>query len=198
MEGTDLGEALRRRRTEAGLTQEELAEQAGISARAVSDIERDLRRTIYRDTAVRLAAALKLDPTESAAFESLARGPRGRVRAGVGGEPEVTGAVPAIPNQLTRLIGREQELGYVLEAFGGDARLVTLTGSGGIGKTRLALEIGSRAQGHFRDGVFFVPLAAVRDPGLVAPTLARALGASQGRHTPSEAPGLASATGACC
>ncbi len=56
----DLGLLLRRHRREAGLTQEELAEQAGISARAVSDIERGLRTTIYRDTAKRLADALKL------------------------------------------------------------------------------------------------------------------------------------------
>ena len=72
MEDTALGPLLRRYRRDARLSQEELAERAGISARTVSDVERGLRHGIYRDTAARIAAAVGMSPDDRAAFEAAA------------------------------------------------------------------------------------------------------------------------------
>ena len=82
-----------------------------------------------------------------------------------------------LPNQLTRFIGREQELVRVKELLA-EHRLVTLTGPGGTGKTRLALEAAGELLGDFSDGAFFVDLAPVRDAARVALTVAQALGLS--------------------
>jgi serine/threonine protein kinase len=81
--------------------------------------------------------------------------------------------LPAAPNSF---IGREEAISQVLALLGrADVRLITLTGPGGVGKTRLALEIGRASLSDFRDGVFFVALAALSDSGLVLPTIAHTL-----------------------
>src|SRR5947207_16029802 len=86
-----LGETLRRLRQAAGMTQEELAERAGISVRAISDTERGLRSAVHADTARRLAVALGLDGEARDMFDALARGrPEGAAPAGpASGVPEV-------------------------------------------------------------------------------------------------------------
>ena len=76
MEDTELGGLLRRHRDAAGLTQEELAERAGISSRTISDVERGLRDGVFRDTAARIAVALGLAGDERIRFEAVARGGR--------------------------------------------------------------------------------------------------------------------------
>jgi predicted ATPase/class 3 adenylate cyclase len=81
-----------------------------------------------------------------------------------------------LPVQPSPLIGRERELDEAA-ALLHDARLLTLTGAGGSGKTRLALQLAAEASDDFPDGVFWVPLAAVTDPELVTPTIAEAIGA---------------------
>ncbi len=82
-----------------------------------------------------------------------------------------------LPTQLTSLIGREQEVAAVCALLQQpDARLVTLTGTGGIGKTRLGLEVATRLPDTFPDGVCLVPLAPVSTPGLVLPTITHLLG----------------------
>ena len=86
------------------------------------------------------------------------------------------------PSPPTPLLGRERELRELIEIVRRpDARLVTLTGPGGTGKTRLALEAAARLTDDFDDGVFFVPLAAVREPRLVVPAIAQAVGSGPGR-----------------
>jgi predicted ATPase len=82
-----------------------------------------------------------------------------------------------LPVQPTPLIGRERELGEVVELIGG-RRLVTMTGAGGIGKTRLALEVAAELTDQFEDGVVWVPLAPVPTPDLVEATIAAAVGAN--------------------
>ena len=82
-----------------------------------------------------------------------------------------------LPADMTSLVGREEDIGEVASLLGPPgARLVTLTGPGGIGKTRLAVATGERLRGHFGGGTVFVPLAAVTDPGLVLPSIGRAVG----------------------
>ena len=95
------------------------------------------------------------------------------------GQPDVltSGGLGAIPRPLTSLVGRDTEVEAVRAMLvDGDIRLLTLTGPGGVGKTRLALRISEEVAPAFPDGVVFVPLAAIDEPDLVLPTIARALG----------------------
>jgi predicted ATPase len=88
-----------------------------------------------------------------------------------------------LPAALTSFLGREQDLARLERLLGG-ARLVTLTGIGGTGKTRLALEVGARVVGRFPDGVWLAELAGVADPGLVAVQVMEALGVRQQGQVP--------------
>ena len=80
-----------------------------------------------------------------------------------------------LPTQATGFVGRRHELAQ-LDAALGEASLVTVTGPGGVGKTRLALQAAARASGRYPDGVFLVELSSLRDPGLLAATVAGRLG----------------------
>jgi predicted ATPase/DNA-binding XRE family transcriptional regulator len=183
VEDSSLAGFLRTHRSAAGLTQEELADRAGISARTVSDVERGLRSRIYRDTASRLADALGLEAEDRSRLESLARGRAGRQRREQA--LQVTLApVAEVPKPPTSLIGRDRELEIILEALGDPAvRLLTLTGPGGVGKTRLGIEVARRAHALFPDGVFFVSLAEARESEVVPVLVAHAMGV-RGPHEP--------------
>src|SRR5215204_2497566 len=93
-----------------------------------------------------------------------------------------------LPAQPTPLVGRERELEEVLALLrSSHVRLLTFTGPGGTGKTRLGLQAAAELTDEFEDGVFFVALAAVADPTLVAPAITRALGlAESGNQTAEE------------
>src|SRR6188472_548663 len=83
-----------------------------------------------------------------------------------------------LPTQLTTFVGRDAELEAAARLLAG-TRLLTLTGPGGTGKTRLSLQLAARSSDDFPDGVFFVPLEPIRDPMLVAPRIASALGVAE-------------------
>ena len=119
-----------------------------------------------------------------------------------------------LPIAANPLVGRRKELADVLQALLDGSRTVTITGPGGVGKTRFGLAVAAEAAPAFPDGVWFVPLASVRDPTLVLPTVAGAIGADGdvARHIGDSAcllfldnfeqvvdaaPGLAELTGAC-
>ena len=88
--------------------------------------------------------------------------------------------VTNLPGQTTPLIGRQSELAEVVAALRRDGvRIVTLTGAGGSGKTRLAIQAAAEVLDDYRDGVFFVPLATITEPGLVLPGVTEALGLSE-------------------
>ncbi len=165
-------ELLRRLRTSAALSQEELADRAGLSLRGVSDLERGVRRAPHLTTVAMLADALELGPDDRPALLAAARPGR------PSGQPQsAAAAFLPFPVPLTPIIGRERERAALVTLLGASAiRLVTLTGAGGSGKTRLALAVGAQLQDEFGDGVAFVDLAPVRDAGLVLPAIAGALG----------------------
>ena len=168
---------LRRLRAEAGLTQEELAETASLSPRSVSDLERGIHRTAHRDTAGLLADALGLAEPVRAMFVAAARGRRSATEVLAARQGQATGAsvLPNnLPAQLSRFIGRDRELAEV-RALVESSRLVTLTGAGGCGKTRLSLQVAAGLLDGSGEGVWLVELAAVLDEDAVAPRISEAL-----------------------
>src|SRR5215469_8005126 len=89
----------------------------------------------------------------------------------------------SLPRPLTSFIGRERELEQARQLLAG-SYLVTLTGPGGSGKTRLCIALAAAVAGDYPDGVYFVPLAPVRDPGLVPSTIAQHIGLQDARDRP--------------
>jgi transcriptional regulator with XRE-family HTH domain len=177
------GGLVRQLRAGAGLTQEELAQAAGLPVRTLSDLERGVTRTAHKDTAGRLAGALGLDGRARELFVLAARGLASSddVLAAVHGRPPgaVAAAARALPNkipaQVASFIGRDRELADV-RALVESCRLVTLTGAGGCGKTRLALQVAAGLLDRPGDGVWLVELAAVTDQDAVPSAVCRALG----------------------
>ncbi|MCW5851877.1 MAG: adenylate/guanylate cyclase domain-containing protein, partial [Anaerolineae bacterium] len=96
------------------------------------------------------------------------------------------GRVPNnLPIQPTVLIGREADVAALRDLLlSSDARLITLTGFGGVGKTRLSLQVAADCLDRFPDGVYFVPLAALRDPALVPEALHKTLGLAEAAGKP--------------
>ncbi len=105
---------------------------------------------------------------------------RAPARASPRSTPPVPAAPPPpnnLPEPATQLVGREKELAHLRELLAlGDTRILTLTGPGGTGKTRLAVEAAREAAGRFGEGTFFIDLAPLREPAEVVPAIAAALG----------------------
>lgn len=170
MEPTTFGALLKRYRMAAGLTQEALAERASLSTRAISDLERGLSRAPRYDTFNLLTRAMNLEVSQRAALFAAARPALPRQETKVA-------PLQVLPFPPTALLGREQE---VAQAIGllreRGVRLLTVTGPGGVGKTRLAIEIAQDLRPGFADGLAWIDLTVLRDPSLVPQTVAQALG----------------------
>ncbi|MBI5950440.1 MAG: helix-turn-helix domain-containing protein [Chloroflexi bacterium] len=184
MTPASFGNWAKRRRRMLDLTQKELAQRAGCSVAALQKIERDERRP-SRQLAERLADFLEVPPDQRALLLKVAR--RERMIEALPSIPRP--ALPSIkesppthsnselPIPPTPLVGRESELAEIARLLHDpQCRLLTLSGSGGIGKTRLALETARRLQKTMPHGAYFVSLAGVNAPGFIVPTIADALG----------------------
>lgn len=166
---SSFSELLRRHRLAAGMTQEALAEQTGLSVTGIQKLERGPGHP-YRDTVHRLIAALQLSAEAQAELHAAARRPPPSAQVA----RQMLGAAD-LPEALTSCIGREREIGELSQMLA-TMRLLTLTGVGGCGKTRLALEIARLVSRTYADGVRFVELAALAEPTLVPQAVASALG----------------------
>ena len=166
------GAQLKALREAAGFTQEELATIAGLSVHGVSALERGERRRPHVETVRALSAALDLTGATRDAFLRSARAPADHAAA-----DELIGV--SLPVPLTALLGRDADL-QTLRHWIADPviRLITLTGPGGAGKTRLALELVREIAEEGSARVVFVSLAPVREASFVGAAIAEALGLS--------------------
>jgi predicted ATPase/DNA-binding XRE family transcriptional regulator len=183
------GHLLRDFRLAAGLSQEALAERAAVSADGISMLERGARRAPHRDTIELLAAALELSDADRARMQAAAvRPPVPRRRGLQPLAPIERSPAHNLPLPLTSFHGREAET-TALQLSLSQARLVTLTGMGGVGKTRLALETARAVIGQFPDGVWWIELAPLTDPELVEARIAATLGLTARSEDPGTGAG---------
>jgi predicted ATPase/DNA-binding XRE family transcriptional regulator len=156
------GNLLKRHRNAAGISQEVLAQRARVSAAAISSLERGMRRAPYRETVKLLADALGLPVAEGLELERVAElaRPRGATRIS---EIETRHNLPLRP---TSFVGRTQEIAEIAEAAA-EHRLVTVTGPGGVGKSRLVMEIAQRITPANRK-IRFVDLAPLAEGAFIA------------------------------
>ena len=174
------GEWLKRQRKTAGLTQDQLALQISCSTSALKKIEAEERRPSAQ-IIDRLAEIFDIPPSEQASFLRFARGDWRSIFTQTTQAAPWRASTKSTPSNLpaptTSLIGREKEIvdvhDYLLRA---DIRLVTLIGPPGIGKTRLSIESARTALPDLPAGVFFVALAPLSNPSLIAVMIAQALG----------------------
>jgi predicted ATPase/DNA-binding XRE family transcriptional regulator len=169
---TSFSGLLRALRSRARLSQEELAERSGLSVQAVGSLERGSRRAPYKRTVESLAAALGADEWELEALLSSAARARRRYKGVV--LPAAFERASDLPAQVTSFVGREAAVAEILAALK-QRRLVTVTGIGGVGKTRLAIVAGSRALSRYEDGARFVDLSSLTGPNEVIQKFAFAL-----------------------
>jgi len=168
------GGLLRQLRADAGLTQEELAGAARLSPRTVSDLERGISRTARKDTAVLLADALGLAGRVRGVFVAAAQG---RVLAAevLAARAQAPGTSAGnLPVPLSSFVGRVGELAELATAMA-RSPLVTVTGVGGVGKTRLALHAAAGQLPSFRDGAWLCELHPAVDEETMAQAVAAAL-----------------------
>lgn len=171
MEPKSFGELLKKHRLDAGLTREELAERARLSVKTISALEQGSRQKPYRDTIGALADALELSPDARAKLESAA------VRRTA--PPSHKAQLLNLPGVVTPLVDRHDDVKAVLDLLA-QYRLVTVTGSGGVGKTRVAVAAAERYAEQKLNDVAFVDLSPLLDGSFIAGTAAAVFGARGG------------------
>jgi predicted ATPase/transcriptional regulator with XRE-family HTH domain len=179
------GNWVKRRRKALDLTQQELAQRIGCSLSLIFKIESDERRP-SRQIAALLAEELEIPTGQRELFLKIARQEKNTTNLDVIAQlsPLEPASPPKqnpgnLPLSPTLFVGREHEVRAITaQLLDPGCRLLTLTGPGGVGKTRLALEAGRQFESHFSDGVFFISLAGVSGGESVFPALADALGLS--------------------
>ncbi len=187
------GRWLQQRRKALGLTQEELGQQVGIARATIRKIEADERRP-SKEVAERLARCLQLAAEEEPAFIRFARGESSVhqpvvLPASVETPPWRPQARPPsnLPIAPTTFIGREHEVAAVSGLLRrADVRLLTLTGPGGIGKTRLGLQVAEALRDDYPDGIWFVALAPITDAPMITATIAYVLKVKETADQPLE------------
>jgi transcriptional regulator with XRE-family HTH domain len=157
------GDLLREYRTRAGISQELLAERARISTAAVGALERGIRRTPYRSTVSLLAKALGLSEEDARALAAA--------RDGARVQPATPDVFEYVPQPRTSFVGRDSDVAHIIKLFS-KSRLVTITGFGGIGKTRAALEVLNRVVPDPWPDAWFVDLAPLTDGAFIAARIA--------------------------
>jgi|HubBroStandDraft_4_1064222.scaffolds.fasta_scaffold00715_5 predicted ATPase/DNA-binding XRE family transcriptional regulator len=179
------GTLLRQFRLDAGMTQQQLAERAKLSVEAIGALERGARTRPYRQTIVLLARALQLSPEREALLEgaiAVAHSPRRRRRIEAL-QPSLLRIVRRdtlatrrhnLPQPVTSFVARQDEI-RELTALLGEHRLLTIVGAGGVGKTRIAVQLGSELLEACPDGVWLIDLAPLADQALVASAVLTAL-----------------------
>ncbi len=193
---TNFGRWLKERRQSFGMTQANLADRAACAPSMIEKIERGLRRPSHQ-VAERIAEVLRIPDGEREAFVEWARGlpsnylssiplSRTPIKADQPGSA-TAGSGYLLPSPVTATIGREHDLERARDILcRADVRLLTLVGPPGIGKTRLSLELAASLRDDFVDGIRFIPLAPLRDPKLLAATIAASLDLKGGDHPINE------------
>ena len=177
------GEWVKRRRKAMDLTQHELAARVGCSISLIFKIESDERRPSRQITEL-LAEHLEIPPDQRSLFTKIARQELGIQNLDTVSLPSLPGpdSTPnllqtAVPHPVTALIGREYELRAIVRQLQDPAcRLLTLLGPGGVGKTRLSLEVAHQVQSDFEHGAHFISLAGTSASEYIIPIIAENLG----------------------
>jgi predicted ATPase/transcriptional regulator with XRE-family HTH domain len=178
------GTWIKRRRKALDITQQELAQRVGCSHSLIFKIESDERRP-SRQIAELLAQYLEIPPDERDLFLKVARQEKAvdgldALNAPPALHKPVALSTPRagnVPTSPTTLIGREHEIAMIgRQLLDRSCRMLTLTGPGGIGKTRLALEVAREFEPRFADGVFFISMAGIERTESIIPAIADVLG----------------------